>query len=127
MNDTTNMVADDETISTYNYTCPEHGDRVAVFGEYSTRLGTVDGCNGCRKGLQASMDAARLQRKIAAVKADIAFANTDPDWIGERPGEWTDEEIERAARAELGQEDREFAQGWDQYKMDLEAEAGLVG
>lgn len=108
----------DGPITSYAYTCSEHGERTAYFGDFRTRLNQVEGCNGCHKGLGVAMRAARLQEVMAGIRADIEFGNTDPGWIGERPGEWTEEQIKAAALDQMERDDEEFDRGFNEAKEE---------
>jgi len=116
------LAALDETATIRTYCCPEHGKRTSVMGEYTASTGQVDNCAACSVAFRAVLAEERLQEAIRAVRSDIEFGNTDPDWIGERPGVFTEEEILAAARDQIEGEEAEFARGWDQYKIDRETE-----
>jgi len=104
--------------TTVAFNCSAHGAQVAVFSEYESLKCGVSGCGDCLKGLSVALRERRFVETVEQIKAEIAFSNSEPDWIGPRPGDVPIEAIEAAAREQMALEDEEFDRGFNESKEE---------
>lgn len=103
------------TETTVTFTCATCGPKTLTLDDF--HCPDLD-CRGCLAAWGASLRERHFREVVESIRAEIEASNTDPDWIGERPGEIPESVIEAEARERLARADAEFDRGWNEAKEE---------